>query len=56
MTNTIYYSDNLKVLREHIPSESVDAENSFGAMLRKEFYCHLQDKGDSWYLISITED
>ncbi|MFA5838215.1 MAG: DNA methyltransferase [Bellilinea sp.] len=24
MTNTLYYGDNLKVLREHIPSESVD--------------------------------
>ncbi|HWR66407.1 MAG TPA: hypothetical protein VN364_09835 [Bellilinea sp.] len=37
-------------------SISVDAENSFGAMLRNEFNCHLQDKGDSWYLISINED
>lgn len=34
---------------------NVDAENSFGAMLRNKFYCHLQDKGDSWYLISIDE-
>lgn len=33
----------------------VDAENSFGAMLRNGFNCHLQDKGDSWYLISIVE-
>ena len=24
MTNTLYYGDNLKVMREHIPSESVD--------------------------------
>lgn len=24
MTNTLYYGDNLKVLREHIPSESID--------------------------------
>ena len=35
---------------------NVDAENSFGAMLRSEFSCHLQDKGETWYLISIVED
>jgi len=33
----------------------VDAENSFGAMMRNDFYCHLQDRGDEWYLISIDE-
>ena len=24
MTNTLYYGDNLEILREHVPDESVD--------------------------------
>jgi hypothetical protein len=32
----------------------VDAQNSFGAMLRKEYACIMQDKGnDRWSLIEI---
>ncbi len=33
----------------------VDAENSFGAMLRNEFECVVQNQGDSWKLVSIQE-
>jgi hypothetical protein len=34
----------------------VDAQNSFGAMLRSTYVCKIQDKGDDkWYLTSLYE-
>lgn len=35
---------------------TVDAENSFGAMIRSEFECQVRDEGDNWRLISIDEN
>lgn len=32
----------------------VDAQNSFGALLRKDFVCRLRDDGESWALLSIS--
>lgn len=34
-------------------SGTVDAENSFGAMLRSEVTCVVADEGDRWRLVSI---
>lgn len=36
-----------------IVNGSVDAENSFGAMLRSEFTCDLEQSGDQWQIISV---
>jgi len=33
---------------------NVDAENSFGAMLRMRFTCVVEDAGDQWRLKSLT--
>lgn len=33
----------------------VDAENSFGAMIRSDFQCHLRVEGESWWLIDLQE-
>lgn len=35
---------------------TVDAQNSFGAMIRSDFYCKVQDVGnDKWKLIALEE-
>ncbi|SNR98957.1 hypothetical protein SAMN06272737_1579 [Blastococcus mobilis] len=39
---------------EYTVSGYVDAENSFGAMLRSEWTCTVRDGGDTWYLESLT--
>ncbi len=33
----------------------VDAQNSFGAQIRSNFYCKVQDIGDSWKLLDLQE-
>jgi len=33
----------------------VDAENSFGAMIRSDFECRLRKEGENWRLINIEE-
>jgi hypothetical protein len=33
---------------------AVDAQNSFGAMIRSNFTCSVRLDGDTWYLTSLT--
>lgn len=33
---------------------AVDAQNSFGAMIRSNFTCSVRLDGDTWYLVSLT--
>lgn len=34
----------------------VDAENSFGAMIRSDFFCQLREEGENWRLLRIEEE
>ncbi|MBA4376972.1 MAG: hypothetical protein C0401_12490 [Anaerolinea sp.] len=40
---------------EWIVTITVDAQNSFGAMIRSEFICSVRDQGDTWKLLSLEE-
>lgn len=39
---------------EYTVTGSVDAQNAFGALLRRDYTCVLRDEGDSWRLVSLT--
>jgi len=40
---------------EWIVTMRVDAQNSFGAMIRSDFKCQLRDEGETWRLIDLQE-
>jgi hypothetical protein len=35
---------------------AVDAENSFGAMIRTDYECTVEREGDTWDLVRISLD
>jgi len=40
--------------REYLVDAYVDAQNSFGALIRTYFTCRLRDDGDRWTLLSLS--
>lgn len=40
----------------YVVSGSVDAQNSFGAMIRTGYQCTVDDTGDSWELVRVVLD
>jgi hypothetical protein len=52
-----WYTDQLVAYlgnREYLVSAYVDAQNSFGALIRTYFTCRVRDDGDRWTLLSIS--
>lgn len=39
---------------EYTVTGSVDAQNAFGALLRRDYTCTIRDEGDTWRLVSLT--
>ena len=69
MRNTLYYGDNLDVLRQHIPTESVDliyldppfnSNRSYNVLFKahggEESQAQIEAFGDSWHWSQQTED
>lgn len=39
---------------EYTVTGSVDAQNAYGALLRRDYTCTIRDEGDAWRLVSLT--
>lgn len=46
MRNTLYYGDNLQVLREHVPDESVDLVDPEAEFIDGKIYAVIVDGGE----------